>query len=839
MTGTLIVGVVLGALVTVPRADGTVATLSVDGPAKDTFSLLFLFALGIRLGPQFVAGLKGTGAPQALFAVVLAVVGSRRSRPARRLAPRRHRRLPRLHPRRAPRPAARAGRTGPRRPLRHTQPHPARHPVVDRLVADSRDVALNHTAGLSQAQQVQMLLFAAYSLLDDADRYKHQDRALIRRRLGDLLDGTGITLPDAPRVGYYEANYELADSLFRLARQTGVIALDGGGFDAPPWSIRLSIANLRDHQYTESGRAVRTVAEEYLASGDPARELRQQPCRAPRRELTGFVRSRRRCRHRHSPRCDQCRTQPAPAVRRPPRRRPPRWPSAVDEAGATGSSTPPIEAVPGAHGALRAARPTVRVHFVRPSRTSARTYTASGVGLDLHLDLRGPRLKAGLTDALRDAVRSGRLATGSRLPATRVLAADLGIARSTVTECYTALVEEGWLVARPGSGTRVAARVPSRRTPSATGAPLPRRRSPHGLEPGAEDYAEFPRTPWLAAARRAFATAPHSTYGYGDPLGRMELREALAEYLARARGVHADAAQIVITSGFHHGLGVLARALTAEGGKTVAVESYGLDIYRELLRDEGVDTRPVDVDEYGARVDQLVGIPAAAVLLTPAHQFPTGYALSPQRRTAVVDWARSTGGVILEDDYDGEFRYDRVPVGALQGLDPDHVVYFGTASKSVAPALRLGWAVVPGSLLPAVSRAKGRVDTVSVLDQLVFAEFLGSGAFDRHVRSRRRRLRRRREVLIETIANAAPAVHVIGMAAGLQAVLTLPAGSEERVLRAAERQGLAVSGLAQFRHPAAHAHPSWRDALVVNFSNVSESAWPSALQALCCVLPSP
>ncbi|WP_103382476.1 MocR-like pyridoxine biosynthesis transcription factor PdxR [Pseudonocardia dioxanivorans] len=477
---------------------------------------------------------------------------------------------------------------------------------------------------------------------------------------------------------------------------------------------------------------------------------------------------------------------------------------------------------------------------MRRSQATRRADTVTVTGIDLHLDLHGPRLRAGLTDALRDAVRTGRLAPGTRLPASRVLAADLGIARSTVTECYTALVEEGWLAARPGSGTRVATRVPSRRGPSGASAPTARRRSSRGLEPGAEDYAEFPRAPWLAAARRAFANAPHSTYGYGDPLGRMELREALAEYLARARGVHADAARIVITSGFHHGLGVLARALAAEGGETVAVESYGLDIYRELLRDEGVGTRPVDVDECGARVDQLVDIAdAAAVLLTPAHQFPTGYALSTERRTAVVDWARRTGAVILEDDYDGEFRYDRVPVGALQGLDPDHVVYFGTASKSVAPALRLGWAVVPDSLLPAVAQAKGRVDTVSALDQLVFAEFLESGAFDRHVRSRRRRLRHRREVLIERIADAAPAVHVIGMAAGLQAVLALPVGSEERVLRVAGRQGLVVSGLAEFRHPAADGHPSWPDALVVNFSNVSESAWPGALQALCRILPSP
>lgn len=445
---------------------------------------------------------------------------------------------------------------------------------------------------------------------------------------------------------------------------------------------------------------------------------------------------------------------------------------------------------------------------------------------------------AGLTDALRDAVRSTRLAPGTRLPSTRALAEDLGIARSTVTECYTALIEEGWLTARPGSGTRVAARAPSRRESPGSPPGAVRRRSSQGLEPGAATYAEFPRTAWLAAARRALATAPHSTYGYGDPLGRIELRTALAEYLARTRGVRADPTRTVITSGFHHGLGLLARALRAHGADTVAVEAYGLDIYRAVLDDDGIDTRPLEVDGSGARVDRLSDVPGtAAVLLTPAHQFPSGYALSAERRAGVIDWARRTGGVILEDDYDGEFRYDRRPVGALQGLDPEHVAYFGTASKTVAPALRLAWVVVPARLLTAVAQAKGRVDTVSVLDQLIFAEFIASGAFDRHVRGRRRTYKRRREQLVQTLADVAPAVQVIGMAAGLQALLALPAGTEAGVLHDAERLGLTVSDLAQFRHPAADAPPPWPDALVVNFSNVSDSAWPDALRALCRVLP--
>ncbi|GGJ80160.1 GntR family transcriptional regulator [Streptomyces camponoticapitis] len=472
----------------------------------------------------------------------------------------------------------------------------------------------------------------------------------------------------------------------------------------------------------------------------------------------------------------------------------------------------------------------------KPQTTSSADVLAKA-GIDLHLDLQGSGLRAGLTDALRDAVRSGRLAPGTRLPASRALAADLGIARSTVTECYTDLVEEGWLTARHGSGTRVAERAEPRRATPGSASVEPRRRPVHGLEAGAVDFAEFPRAPWLAAARRAFAVASHSAFGYGDPLGSMELRTALADYLSRVRGVYAGPGQIIITSGFHHGLTVLARALKGRGVEAVAVEGYGLDIYRAVLGDEGMGIPPLRVDEDGARIDDLVELrDVVAVLLTPAHQFPTGFALSTERRAAVLDWARSHGGLILEDDYDGEFRYDRKPVGALQGLDPEHVVYFGTASKSLAPALRLAWMVVPEYLLPAVAAAKGRVDTVSVVDQLIFTEFLTSGAFDRHVRGRRKNYRRRRDELIAALAQNAPDIHVAGMAAGLQAVLVLPAGTEASALRAAARQGLTVSGMAEFRHPAADARLPRRDALVVNFSSVSDSAWPGALRALCAVL---
>ncbi|MFJ3137514.1 PLP-dependent aminotransferase family protein [Streptomyces sp. NPDC086843] len=453
-------------------------------------------------------------------------------------------------------------------------------------------------------------------------------------------------------------------------------------------------------------------------------------------------------------------------------------------------------------------------------------------GIDLHLDPAGPGLRRGLTDALREAVRSGRLAPDTRLPSSRSLAADLGIARNTVADAYADLVAEGWLTARQGSGTRVAARpVAGPRTP----APAPRRtpgRLPYSLTPGVPDLASFPRTEWVRATRRALAAAPHDAFGYGDPRGRPELREALAGYLARVRGVRADPEHMVVCSGFAHGLQLLSEVLRARGARTLAVESYGLDVHWDLAARAGLETVPLARDALGTRAQDPGD--ADAVLLSPAHQFPLGGALHPERRAAVVEWARRTGGLILEDDYDGEFRYDRQPVGALQDLDPGRVVYLGTASKSLAPGLRLGWMVVPPWLLPDVlTHGGGR--SVGVVDQLTLAEFLTSGAYDRQVRAARLRYRRRRDALVRALAERAPHVRVTGVAAGLHAVLRLPPGTERSVEQAATWQGLAVKGLGRFRHPDA-TDPAG-DALVVGYATPPDHAWTGTLEALLRALP--
>ncbi|MET8828371.1 PLP-dependent aminotransferase family protein [Streptomyces sp. NPDC004610] len=479
-------------------------------------------------------------------------------------------------------------------------------------------------------------------------------------------------------------------------------------------------------------------------------------------------------------------------------------------------------------------------------RPAAGREPSGGLGIDLHLaPSGGAGLRRGLTDALREAVRTGRLAPGLRLPSSRTLAVDLGIARNTVADAYADLVAEGWLTARQGSGTRVADRPvpapPGRRavTPRTPGRPA------HDLEPGSPDLGSFPRAAWLKAARRALTDAPNEVFGYGDPRGRPELRTALAGYLARARGVRADPERIVVCSGFAHGLGLLAQVLRRRGLDTLAVESYGLDAHWNLVERAGLTTRPMPFDRLGTVVrggDAGSGgggggggpDDSGAVLLTPAHSFPLGLALPPERRAALADWARRTGGLVLEDDYDGEFRYDRQPVGALQDLAPDRVVYLGTASKSLAPGLRLGWLVLPPDLVTEVADTIGSSAT-GVVEQLTLAEFLLSGAYDRHVRAARQRYRRRRDALVAALAVRAPEVTVTGIAAGLHAVLRLPPGTEESVLRAAAWQGLSVFGLSRFRHPRATARAA--DALVVGYATPPDHAWAGALEALCRALP--
>jgi GntR family transcriptional regulator/MocR family aminotransferase len=448
---------------------------------------------------------------------------------------------------------------------------------------------------------------------------------------------------------------------------------------------------------------------------------------------------------------------------------------------------------------------------------------AGKAGVDLHLELSGTRVRLGLETALRGAVRAGRLGPGMRLPSSRALAADLGIARNTVAEVYSQLVAEGWLTARTGSGTSVA----ERRAADPGPGPLarPQVAAPgYDLRPGVPDLSAFPGSAWLATARKLLTAAPRQLLDYPDPRGLPQLRAALAGYLARARGVAADPGHIVICAGFAHGLAVTCAALRSAGAATLAVEAYGHQAHRDLAQAQGLRLRPLPVDGSGAVIGDADGTDAA--LLTPAHQFPLGVTLHPQRRREAARW----GGMVIEDDYDGEFRYDRQPVGALQALAPDRVIYAGTASKSLVPALRLGWLVVPPRLLDAV--AAQLTAGPSGLDQLILAEFIESGGYDRQIRRTRLAYRRRRDRLAAVLRRQGR--HVTGIAAGLHAVLELPRPDSERQLIArAAGHGLALQGLESFRAPGVSAD---RAGLVIGYGHPPEHAYTTALARLGAVL---
>jgi GntR family transcriptional regulator / MocR family aminotransferase len=463
--------------------------------------------------------------------------------------------------------------------------------------------------------------------------------------------------------------------------------------------------------------------------------------------------------------------------------------------------------------------------------------TTSGPELLLALDRTGgPRLRGQLEQALRAAIRSGRLAADSRLPSTRVLAADLGVSRGLVVEAYAQLSGEGYLEARPGSGTRVAPGLVAHPPPARgdTGG-VPPARPAIDFRPGVPELGAFPRVAWAGALRRAVLGAPTAAFGYGDPAGAAGLRVALADYLGRVRGVVAGGDDLLVTAGFAQGLALLARALPSRLGRRVGVEDPGSPGTRDQLAGNGLEPVPVAVDAEGLRVEELARSAARLVVVTPAHQAPTGVVLSPARRAALLAWARAGGGLIVEDDYDAEYRYDRDPVGALQGLAPDLVCYAGSVSKTLAPALRIGWMVPPPTLRPLLATAKADDDLgCPTLEQLALADLLDSGAYDRHLRRSRARYRRRRDALVAAIDRHAPGLRVGGTAAGLHAVVELgrDVDEEELVRRAAVEAGVGLHGLTPWR-VAARGAPG----LVLGYASLTEHQIAEGIRRVAALLP--
>ena len=435
-------------------------------------------------------------------------------------------------------------------------------------------------------------------------------------------------------------------------------------------------------------------------------------------------------------------------------------------------------------------------------------------------------LSAQLERELREAIRAGRLRPETALPSTRSLASQLGISRGLVVGAYAQLGAEGYLVLRRGAPPRVSRAVGHAPAPVREALEKPAR---HNLRPDLPDYAGFPRDEWVKSYRAALKRASDQELAYGDVRGSPALRSALLSYLGRVRGVAGDPEHTFICAGFAQAAVLVCTVLRRLGRTTIGVENPGHAVIREIVARTGLRPVPVRVDEEGIDVAALARADPDAVLVTPAHQFPTGVVLSPARRAAVLDWAERSDAIVLEDDYDAEFRYDGAPVGALKGLAPERVAYLGSASKTLAPTLRLGWLVAPSVLVRALAdEVLYTVIAPPRLEQLAFADFLERGELDRHLRRMRVRYRRRRDVLVRALERELPGAEVRGIAAGLHVVVVLPAGTDERrVLAQARKQGISLYGLGEHR-----TGPRGAPALLLGYAVSNEPAIETAVQAL-------
>ena len=415
------------------------------------------------------------------------------------------------------------------------------------------------------------------------------------------------------------------------------------------------------------------------------------------------------------------------------------------------------------------------------------------VGLLIDLGPRGELpLHAQIERALRDAIRDGRLRTGAPLPSSRALAAELGVSRGVVSAAYDQLAAEGYLQTRQGAPVRVAPGVRAQPPPAPKPPLLPRHA--YDLGPGLPDLAGFPRERWLRSLRRAWRESPLDAVGHGDPRGAPELRLALAESLARARGAVADPEHMLVCTGFRQGLSLTCRWLRANGVERLALEEPGWHAHRLIAEEAGLAVVPVPVDAEGLDVGELAASGADAVVVTPAHQFPTGAGLSARRRAELIEWAERGDGLIVEDDYDAELG--RARAGALQGLAPDRVLFIGSASKRLAPGMRLGWMLPPSWLSWALITAKAIEDAGSeVAGQLALADFIATGELERHMRRMRGRYAQRRETLLAVLARELPGWRPRG-SGGLHTLVELPGGIDEpALLTAAARHGVGLEGL--------------------------------------------
>ncbi len=450
--------------------------------------------------------------------------------------------------------------------------------------------------------------------------------------------------------------------------------------------------------------------------------------------------------------------------------------------------------------------------------------------MDLGIEFKaGVPLRRQLEHALRVAIRSGRLVSGSVLPSSRDLAEELGVSRGVVVDSYAQLATEGYLSARRGSGTRVAS-LSQPGGPPARRQVLPPRHYRYDLRPGQADYHAFPRDRWKAALLRALRELPDRRLGYANHRGVPELRNALAGYLARARGVVVEPEHVVVCCAASQGLTALWHVLRGRGARRVAVEDPGWRWQRFTAEHAGLEAVPIRVDADGLVVAELAAAGVDAVVLTPAHQYPTGVVMTPERRGALIAWARERQALIIEDDYDVEYRFDRDPMASLQGLAPDLVAFVGTTSKTLAPALRLAWIVPPSHLIDDVENEFLVTGvTPPTIDQVALAAFIEDAALERHLRSMRRRYRAKRDLLIGALGRHLPEVRVSGTAAGLHLFARLPDGVDEHATAMrARRSGVGVHELHRHCTTLAPSPP----ALLLGYALPTESELAAATRLL-------
>ncbi len=464
------------------------------------------------------------------------------------------------------------------------------------------------------------------------------------------------------------------------------------------------------------------------------------------------------------------------------------------------------------------------------SPTSADRDRSSRTSLLLDLDTRRGHQRRSLREELRGAIQDGRLTAGTRLPSTRVLADELALSRGVVTDAYDQLALEGYLDIRPRSAPVVAA--VRQATTCDPEPPPPTWR--HDFVATKPDTSLFPRTQWRRALEMALHDMPDEALDYGDHRGRIELRETLAGYLGRVRGVRVDPSRMVITQGFSQSLDLLCRILAARGARTIAVETPSLASLWETIEASGLRLVGVPMDDHGPRLDVLDRLSPDAFVVSPAHQFPSGQVMAAERRLALVAWARARDRLLIEDDYDAENRYDRLPIGALQGLDPSHVAHAGTASKTLAPGLRIGWLSLPGQLVGPITAMKNLADSGSPsIEQFALATLIERGDYERHLARTRQEYRTRRDRLMAAVARELPGLTLLGVAAGVHVVLALPDEVDDvAVADAAAAIGIYVVPLSTSYVPGADRGTTPSRGLLLGYSRLSEPRLDEAVAEL-------